>query len=130
MQLTTYRSKLFAVDVFDDSRPSDKSPWFRIGEYGQLGDAVNACKTVIDQSLEKLSLSSLDPKLFTEEFLKLGIMPCIRGTDNLNTFDPYEYITARYAELVELKVNPSTKPSCDLSKTIKCCFNILNNFLR
>jgi hypothetical protein len=104
MQLTTYRSKLFAVDVFDDSSPSEKSPWFRTGEYSQLGDAVNACKTVIDQSLEKLSPSSLDPKLLTEEFLRQGIMPCIRGTDNLNAFDPYEYITARYAKLVELKV--------------------------
>jgi hypothetical protein len=111
MQLTTYRSKLFAVDVFDDSSPSEKSPWFKIGEYSQLGDAVNACKTVIDQSLEKLSPSSLDPKLLTEEFLRQGIMPCIRGTDNLSAFDPYEYITMRYVDILRLDPNKVARGS-------------------
>ena len=118
MQLTTHGSKLFAVDVFDESGPSDRSPWFRIGEYGQLGDAVNACKTVIDQSLEKLSLSSLDPKLLTEDILRQGIIPCIRGTDNLNAFDPYEYITARYAELVELKATHQPSPAATSLKLL------------
>jgi hypothetical protein len=111
MQLTTHGSKLFAVDVFDDSRPSGKNPWSRIGEYGQLGDAVNACKTVVDQSLEKLSLTSLDPKLLTEDFLRQGIMPCIRGTDNLNAFDPYEYITMRYVDILRLDPNKVARGS-------------------
>jgi hypothetical protein len=118
MQLKTHRRKLFAVDIFDEFGPSDKSPWFRIGEYGQLGDAVNACKTVINHSLEKLSLSSLDPKLLTEEFLRQGVVPCIRGTNNLNAFDPYEYITAQYAKLVELKVTHQPSPAATSLKLL------------
>lgn len=51
IQLEPHEGKLFTVDVFDNGRPSHKSPWLRIGQFSELRGAIEACKKVVDDFL-------------------------------------------------------------------------------
>lgn len=65
MQLTAYRSKLFAVDIFNYGGSMDKSPWWRLGEPQSLDQAIATCKKVADKYLSQrkhLAACVLPPK--------------------------------------------------------------------
>ena len=85
-------SKPLSVEVFDHNRPMDESAWIQIGDYEDLADAVDACRRVIDRVLYKPRYSSLAGRALMQEYLNYGPVPCIRGVDNLDAFDPYEYL--------------------------------------
>lgn len=87
--------KQFSVEVFVDQRPPSESAWCKIGDYEKLADAVNACKRVIDDCLSNSRYLLLSSDSLTLEYLKYGSMPCIRGVDNLNAFDPYDYLESK-----------------------------------
>ena len=44
-------SKPFSVDIFSDHKSNDRNPWVRIGEFDDLGEAIEACKMVVDDFL-------------------------------------------------------------------------------
>ena len=88
-------SKPFSVEVFTDQKVQSESAWFKIGDYEKLADAVNACKKVIDDCLSNSRYSLLSSDTLTLEYLKYGSMPCIRGVDNLDAFDPYDYLESK-----------------------------------
>lgn len=88
-------SRPFSVEVFADQRPPSESAWCKIGDYEKLADAVDACKKTIDDCLSNSRYSLLSGDTLTLEYLRYGSMPCIRGIDNLNAFDPYEYLESK-----------------------------------
>ena len=88
-------SKPLSVEVFDHNRPMDQSAWIQIGDYEDLTDAVDACRRVIDRVLCKPRYSSLAGHALMQEYLNYGPVPCIRGADNLDAFDPYEYLESK-----------------------------------
>ena len=53
MQLTAYRNKLFAVDLFSDGGSMNQSPWLRLGELQSLDQAIATCKKVVDEYLSQ-----------------------------------------------------------------------------
>ncbi len=87
--------KPFSVEVFADQRPPSESAWCKIGDYEKLADAINTCKMVIDDCLNISRYSLLSSDTLTLEYLKYGLMPCIRGVHNLNAFDPYDYLESK-----------------------------------
>ena len=87
--------KPFSVEVFTDQKSPSESTWFKIGDYEKLADAVNACKKVIDDCLSNSRYPSLSSDTLTLEYLRYGSIPCIRGVDNLNAFDPYDYLESK-----------------------------------
>ena len=88
-------SKTLSVEVFDHNHPMDQSAWIQIGDYEDLTDAVDACRRVIDRVLCKPRYSSLAGHALMQEYLNYGPAPCIRGVDNLDAFDPYEYLESK-----------------------------------
>jgi len=88
-------SKPLSVEVFDHNHPLDKSAWIQIGDYEVLADAVDACRRVIDRVLCKPRYSTLAGHALMQEYLNYGPVPCIRGADNLDAFDPYEYLESK-----------------------------------
>jgi hypothetical protein len=88
-------SKPLSVEVFDHKRPMDQSAWIQIGDYEDLADAVDACRRAIDRALCKPRYSSLAGYALMQEYLNYGPVPCIRGVDNLDVFDPYEYLESK-----------------------------------
>lgn len=88
-------SKTLSVEIFDHNQPLDESAWIQIGDYEDLTDAVDACRGAIDQVLCKPRYSSLAGHALMQEYLNHGPIPCIRGVDNLNAFDPYEYLESK-----------------------------------
>lgn len=92
---TANLSKPFSVEVFTDQGPLSESAWFKIGDYEKLADAVNACKKVMDDCLSHSRYSLLSCNTLMLEYLRYGSMPCIRGVDNLNAFDPYDYLESK-----------------------------------
>lgn len=88
------------VEVFDDKQALDENVWIQIGEYENLADAIDACKKAIDWVLCKPRYSSLTGNALMLEYLYYGPVPCIRGVNNLDAFDPYEYVESK-AKLVK-----------------------------
>ena len=88
-------SKTLSVEVFDHNQPLDESAWIQIGDYEDLIDAVDACRGVIDLVLCKLRYTSLAGHALMQEYLNYGPIPCIRGVDTLDAFDPYEYLESK-----------------------------------
>ena len=88
-------SKQLSVEVVDHNQPLDESAWIQIGDYEDLADAVDACRRVIDRVLCKPRYSSLAGHALMQEYLNYGLVPCIRGVDNLDAFDPYEYLETK-----------------------------------
>ena len=85
-------SKPLSVEVFDHNQPLDEGAWIQIGDYEDLADAVDACRRVIDRVLCKPRYSSLTGYALMQEYLNYGPVPCIRGVDNLDAFDLYDYL--------------------------------------
>ena len=98
-------SKPLSVEVFDHNQPLDEGAWIQIGDYEDLADAVDACRRVIDRVLCKPRYSSLTGHALMQEYLNYGPVPCIRGVDNLDAFDPYEYLESK----AKLGRNSATK---------------------
>lgn len=92
---TTNLSRPLRVEVFDDNQALDESAWVQIGDYENLADAIDACKKVIDWVLCRPRYSSLAENALILEYLNYGPVPCIRGVNNLNVFDPYEYVESK-----------------------------------
>ena len=92
-------SKPFSVDVFSDRKPLNGSPWLRVGEFDEVGEAVEACKKVVDEFLTKQrpKLKSVEDLQF--EYLNYGPVPCIIGAKNPQIFEFYEYLNRRCIEL-------------------------------
>ena len=88
-------SNPLSVEVFDHNRPIDESAWIQIGDYEDLADAVDACRRVIDRVLCKPRYSPLAGHALMQEYLNYGPVPCIRGVDNLDAFNPYEYLESK-----------------------------------
>ncbi|QWE07908.1 hypothetical protein [Polynucleobacter ibericus] len=88
-------SKRLSVEVFDHNRPIDESAWIEIGNYEDLAHAVDACRKVIDRVLYKPRYASLTGHALMQEYLNYGPVPCIRGVDNMDAFDPYEYLESK-----------------------------------
>jgi len=88
-------SKPLSVEVFAHDLPLDESAWIQIGTYEDIADAVDACRRVIDRVLCKPQYSSLTGLALMQEYLNYGPIPCIRGVDNLDAFDPYEYLVSK-----------------------------------
>lgn len=88
-------SKSLRVEIFDDNRPLDECAWIQIGDYENLADAIEGCKRVIDWVLCKPRYSSLTGNALMLEYLNYGSVPCIRGVNNLDAFDPYEYVESK-----------------------------------
>ena len=88
-------SKPLSVEVFDHNRPLYESAWIHIGDYEDLTDAVDACRRAIDRALCKPRYSPLTGHTLMQEYLNYGPIPCIRGVDNLDAFDPYEYLESK-----------------------------------
>lgn len=92
---TVNLSKRLSVEVFDHNQPLDMSAWIEIGNYEDLAHAVDACRRVIDRVLYKPRYASLTGHALMHEYLNYGPVPCIRGVDNLDAFDPYEYLESK-----------------------------------
>lgn len=92
-------SKPFSVDVFIDGYAMDQSPWIRLGEFKTLDQAIAKCKKVIDDYLNQYMHSVASPEALVENYLMYGPVPCINGVDNLGSFDLYEYLNTRCAEI-------------------------------
>ena len=88
-------SKCLSVEVFDHNRPLDESAWIQIGDYEDLADAVDACRRVIDRVLCKPRFSYLTGQALMQAYLNYGPVPCIRGLNSLDAFDPYEYLESK-----------------------------------
>lgn len=88
-------SKPLRVEVFDDKQALDDNAWIQIGDYENLADAIDTCKEVIDWALCKPRYSSLAGNALLLEYLNYGPIPCIHGVNNLDTFDPYEYVESK-----------------------------------
>ena len=91
--------KPFSVDVFSDQNNIDGSPWLRIGEFDTKGDAIEACKKVIEDFLSRYRSQSENADTLIFNYLNYGPVPCINGTENLTTFELYEYLNRRSLEL-------------------------------
>ncbi len=72
-----------------------QTAWIQIGDYEDLKDAVDACRMVIDRVLCKPQYSSLAGYALMQEYLNYGSIPCGCGADNLDTFDPHEYLESK-----------------------------------
>ena len=88
-------SKPVSVEVFDSNQPLDESAWIQIGSYENLADAIDACRTAINRVLCEARYSSLTGNALILEYLNYGPVPCIRGINNLDAFDPYEYLESK-----------------------------------
>lgn len=91
--------KKFIVEVFDDRQPIHLGPWISLGEYMEESHAIEACKKVIDDFLIAPKAPKLSTECLVTSFLNYGAMPIISGFENRNTFDAYEYLDRRCAEL-------------------------------
>ncbi|WP_143070795.1 hypothetical protein [Polynucleobacter sp. MWH-Tro8-2-5-gr] len=91
--------KPFSVDVFSDQNNIDGSPWLRIGEFETKGDAIEACKKVVEDFLSRYGSQSENADTLIFNYLNYGPVPCINGTENLTTFELYEYLNRRCLEL-------------------------------
>ena len=87
--------KSLSVEVFNDNRALDENAWIPIGDYEYLEDAIDACRKVIDWVLCKPRYSSLTGNALMLEYLNYGPAPCIRGANNLDAFDLYEYLESK-----------------------------------
>jgi len=92
-------SKPFSVDIFRDDGPIDQSPWLCIGEFDAKEDAIEACKRVVEDFLRKCESQSESANTLIFNYLNYGPVPCINGTENLTTFELYEYLNRRCLEL-------------------------------
>ena len=84
--------KSFRVNLFNDNQTLGSSPWVSLGEYDELGQAIDVCKKVIDDHFRALSNAGLKGDELVRQFLQFGNFPCISGIDNLGAFDIYDYL--------------------------------------
>ena len=96
-------SKPFGVDVYSDYIATKQCSWVRIGEFDDLDDAVETCKMVVDDFLCLHVNVFNSPDRLINEFLSYGDVPAIIGTENLKSFDIYEYLTQRCNEIFSAK---------------------------
>ena len=92
-------SKPFSVDIFSDHRKNYQNPWVRIGEFDDLGEAIEACKMVVDDFLSRYRVQPASADTLMFNYLNYGPVPCINGTENLKAFELYEYLNRRCVEL-------------------------------
>lgn len=93
------QSNQYSVEVFNDQVAPKDSPWIRLGAFDRLDDAITACKEVIDDHLSQHRHLTLTADQLASNYLMHGPVPCIHGVDNLTSFDPYEYLNRRCAEI-------------------------------
>jgi hypothetical protein len=77
----------------------DQSAWIHLGEFKSLDQAIAKCKKVIDGYLNQYRHSTPSPEELVENYLMYGPVPCINGVENLKSFDPYEYLNTKCAEI-------------------------------
>ena len=92
-------SKRFVVHVYSDCISNNQTSWMRIGEFDCLCEAIEACKKVVDDFLCSPINVFISPDRLVSEFLSYGDVPAIIGTENLKSFDVYEYLTQRCKEI-------------------------------
>ncbi|CAM3678208.1 hypothetical protein [Polynucleobacter antarcticus] len=84
--------KSFRVNLFNDNQTLGSSPWVSLGEYDELGQAIDVCKKVIDDSVHDLPNKGLKGDELVTQFLQFGNVPCIIGAENLKVFHIYDYL--------------------------------------
>jgi hypothetical protein len=92
-------SQKFSVDLFSDRRPLSENPWLHIGKFDDLNQAINTCKKVVDDFLISRRNVFESAEQLVVDFLRYGDVPAINGTENINSFDIYEYLTQRCGEI-------------------------------
>lgn len=98
MQLAM-QSNQYSVEVFNDQAAPKDSSWIRLGVFDRLDHAIAACKKVIDDYLSQKGHLMLNADQLAGNYLMYGPVPCIHGVDNLKSFDLYEYLNRRCAEV-------------------------------
>jgi hypothetical protein len=89
----------YSVEVFNDNLARNESPWIRLGIFNRLDQAISACRKVIDDYLNQHRHLTLTADQLATNYLMYGPAPCINGTENLKSFDLYEYLNRRCAEV-------------------------------
>lgn len=92
-------TKKYVVEVYSDRGSLDNKPWQILGEFGELEDAIDACKSVIDDFLMRSRLQQSGAESLINHFLNYGDVPCINGIENLSKFDIFEYLNFRCNEI-------------------------------
>ena len=94
-------SKQFTVDVFSEHDLSNANTWSCIGRFDHLDDAINTCKKVVDGFLINSRGLFPNAEALALYYLNYGPAPCIQSVDNIRSFDMYDFLDQRCAELTQ-----------------------------